>query len=91
MSRDYKYMKEDKYLTECASCGSVAPLSNFPVGNCNKVEDRYICELCASSFIGNATKYPTQYENVSLYQSIAQVGNVILDILTGRRDKDGTE
>ena len=87
---EYKYIKEEGYLTECESCGSVAPLANFPLGF-PESKDRLLCELCSSSFIGNATRYREQYENVSLYQVIAQVGNVILDKLTNRKEKEDEE
>jgi hypothetical protein len=74
---------EDGYEIGCASCFHDAPVDMFLRGFPQKKEE-YICELCASTFIGNATEYPDLHDNVSLFQSIAQVGNILLDKLTDR-------
>ena len=79
MSDKLKYMFDGEYIIECSSCGCEAPVIQS--------DERYLCQLCYGSFIGNATQYPRQYENVSLFVSIAQVGNMILDELTDRRLK----
>ena len=74
---------QEGYEIECASCGCDAPLDKFERGHPRKGE--YICEICANSYVGNATQYPKQYENVVLFQALAQVGNLILDKLTDRK------
>jgi hypothetical protein len=74
---------QEGYEVECASCGCDVPLDKFERGRPRKEE--YICEICAKSYVGNATEYPDQYENVVLFQALAQVGNLILDKLTDRK------
>lgn len=86
MIEEFNYKRDGKYLAECDSCGAIAPLSKFrrrKVGHIN--ENRDLCELCASSQIGTATDYLT--ENVDLFRAIAQVGNLILDKITKRREE----
>ena len=73
----YEVKHEGGYPVECDSCGSVAPTYTQKIHCPDRT--RELCEVCASSFIGNATRYPDQYVNVQLYQSLAQVANLILD------------
>ncbi len=76
---EYKYQKNEfGDIVGCDSCDSNVPVGLF--------ENRLLCELCACSFISNATKYPNQYDSVELYQAIAQVGNIILDAVTKRKE-----
>ena len=79
----FKYIIEDKYIRPCDSCHSKAPLIEADKDD-RHFEPRFLCQLCYASFIGNATKYRSQYDNVSLFVSIAQVGNIILDQTTNR-------
>ena len=81
---DYVYDGELEDVEYCDSCGHQAPLAEFG-GNPDE-ESRWLCELCACSYVGNATKYPNQYQDPSLYIAIAQIGNIILDRVT-ERDK----
>ena len=42
---------------------------------------RWMCNLCASTFAGNATEYPEQYhdgQDASILFAVCYVGNVIL-------------
>lgn len=73
----YQYVIDDGYVRECDSCQVEAPLHDFG--------DRKLCELCATSFVGNATQFQEHYQNVSLFIAIAQIGNIVLDHATGRR------
>lgn len=83
---DFKYMKEGEYNKVCYSCGWEAPLHFFEEKDeLSGRQSRYICECCATSFIGNATMYPQQHYNIALFQAIAQIGNLLLDKLTDRR------
>ena len=77
----FSYRLKDDYIGMCDSCGMEAPLIDC--------QERQLCELCYSSFIGTATQYQDrkEYEQVHLFVSIAQIGNVILDKLTDRRDE----
>jgi hypothetical protein len=81
---EFKYKMDGEYIIECDSCGMEAPISHFNANLPGKKE-RDLCELCAGSFIANATEYTQLYDNVALYQSIAMVGNILLDKLTDRR------
>jgi hypothetical protein len=86
MSIEFEYKKtEDQDIETCDSCASEAPLSLFKGNGLDNDSDRNLCELCANSFVGNATRYPKVHDNVPLFQTVAQVGNILLDKLTDRR------
>ena len=87
---DYKYIiSEYGDIQGCDSCTAEAPLAEFTSDN-PKLDKRikHICNLCAGSFVGNATEWPRQHDNVTLFQTIAQIGNLILDEITGRKPKE---
>ena len=83
-------MKTRYYKTEygdivtCDSCSSEAPLSEYNNSYGQAPPKRNLCDICACTFIGIASGYPQQYDNVSLFQSLAQMGNLLLDKLTPR-------
>lgn len=81
MARTYEYLIEGHWVRGCDSCGAKAPLGKF--GGRGKRE-RCLCKLCAESFVGNATKHSDRYDDVNLFKVVAQIGNLILDEITGR-------
>jgi hypothetical protein len=89
MSTEYKYKKLNGDWLECDSCSSLAPLATFEQRDhrTGQNETRHLCEVCASSYIANAVQYPSQYENVALYQALGRCTNIILDAVTKRRPK----
>lgn len=84
---EFKYRKtEGGDIEDCDSCQMPAPVAESEYSSSGRRgQKRLICEICACSFIGNATDFLAQTNNVSLFQSIAQVGNMLLDKLTDRR------
>lgn len=86
---DYQY----KYcpggdVRVCDTCSSTAPLRTFQVhaaGRGLETEDQEMCEVCASTPIANAVHYTGQFDNVPLFQALAQCTNMILDAVTGRK------
>jgi hypothetical protein len=87
----YKYIVEDGYVCECESCGATAPLFFFDTVPLHP--GRYLCEICASTFAGNMTQYPDQYDHsaVTLAQIVAHTGNLILDKIEGRTPPEEKE
>lgn len=86
----YEYHKIDGEIETCHTCGSMAPTHKF--GGVHREglpgitgEDQYLCEFCASTRIGDAVNYPSQYPDHVLFQALAEVANLLLDKLTDRR------
>lgn len=70
---------------ECDCCSYPGRLYLFrdtPVER-GGTEDLWLCEVCDGTHLAIARKYPSQCPDVSLYQSIAQLGNIILDEIRG--------
>jgi hypothetical protein len=97
MNYTYRFI-EEKHMGdsipvphECQSCGSVAPLADFKI-NASDATMRQVakelCEICASTFIGNVTNYDRVYtvQEKTVCICVAQVANLLLDKLTCRRD-----
>lgn len=84
MSIKYKYEVKDGDIEECDSCGSEAPLLEFPTGP-PKREIRKLCKICASTFVGNKTEYRRGEQIGEIAIIIAQIANLLLDELTDRR------
>jgi hypothetical protein len=83
---DYKYIEDECYVLGCSSCGCVAPLCQTKYQSIRRQnEDRFLCQICANSEVGNATDF--YHEDVNLYRAMAQVGNTVVDMLTDRRNK----
>lgn len=82
----FKYMFEEgdkNYPMECASCGCVAPLTKTKRRSSRAKEPEWcLCEICSGSFVGNASDYHEL--NRDILQTMAQIGNIILDKLTDR-------
>ena len=73
-------MKNDKQ--QCDSCQAefkLGELEDFSSSYPHWDDQLMLCELCKSTFAGNATVYPSQYEqNGKIVQAICFVGNKIL-------------
>lgn len=87
---EYKYMKEDPdydYIKECDCCQSEVPLREFDVQHHKKEQlgdKKFLCKICAETFIGNSYTYPQQYDRKTM-QAMAQVGNILLDSIEQRK------
>jgi hypothetical protein len=69
---------EDEIM--CDSCGFENPVhgvKSFKSSPMHQEEIRNLCEICANSFVGNATEHRNQYENVALFEVVAVIGNII--------------
>ena len=82
---------EHDEIEMCNSCCAEVPViktknmnSTLPY---NEREDIYFCEICSTTFVGNAFCYPRQY-NQSLYATIAAVGNIIRRDIGAFKDKE---
>jgi hypothetical protein len=84
MTIEYRYLKRDGDILTCNSCACEAPLAHFDGGAGRRARD--LCEVCASTFIGNMTQYATLYSTEQRDQAViqAQVANLMLDKLTPR-------
>jgi len=49
-------------------------------------KDITFCEVCASTLLSISHKYPDQCSDPKLHQSIAYIGNMILDAIENRSD-----
>ena len=72
----------------CKCCGyefeTIESLSMYRLPglrNPNNDQWQALCNICASTFIGNAHNYPSQYENEWLGKALAYVANEILQTL----------
>jgi hypothetical protein len=78
---------------ECFSCGfETDALKSYRRYD---RDDAWLCALCASTMAGRAQKYPDQFPNRDVLQTICYVGNVILEALrrapeTGAASADKT-
>jgi hypothetical protein len=74
-------MQEAKENPEiCASCSyETKRLKFYKGGGGGFYPDRWLCEICATTYIGNKTVPKSPDENKDLYIVIAQVGNMILE------------
>jgi len=78
---------EDEII--CDSCRFKNPVNgveSFKSSPMRKPPSRNLCEICANSFVGNATEYRNQYENVALFQVVAVIGNILRKDIGERND-----
>lgn len=81
----YEYVRnEDGALRECDSCHYPARLSLFKGMHTDyphePTKDVHLCEVCASTFISNATVcFPSQHSEHDLYKSLGWIANKLLD------------
>jgi hypothetical protein len=79
---------DDQEPLECDSCGQPVPVAAFWRGYGGKRTDsKYLCELCASSLAGNTVDHPAQYPDAVVMQTVAAVGNLVLQRLEARFDQ----
>ncbi len=72
---------EDGNTVECDNCGYAAPVRTF---NTIPGRPRTYCEICAKSFLSDATTFPQDCPDTKLYKSIGAVANLILHKITGK-------
>lgn len=87
----FRYQYEDEELIHCHCCNFPAPLALFmrhrerlaPL----EKENQWLCEICATTVIGDITNYPSQCgaDGMRLYTSIAWIGNYIVHELRKKR------
>lgn len=88
MSKYHYKRYPDGDVRGCDTCNSIAPLRTFQVSAAGRglaTEDQELCEVCACTPIANAVHYTGQFDNVPLFQALAQCTNMILDAVTGRK------
>jgi hypothetical protein len=83
---EYKYEVVDGDTKECDCCGHEAPVAEFDKGPPHR-EKYKLCLICSSSIISRIaeSKGHQDREQATILRAIAQVGNIILDELTGRK------
>lgn len=62
----------------CCYPGRLKLFKDTPVEGMNK-RDLWLCEVCSSTFLSKARKYPQQCSDIDLYKSIAMLGNMLLE------------
>lgn len=78
----------------CDSCQYPGRLAMFPKTMVSKelhgaaYKDMWLCEVCAKTHLSVAAKFPRQCSDPRLYQSIAQLGNLLLDAIRGELDNE---
>ena len=79
-----------KEVSECYNCGYETETENYTLDHSevirhNLPEEIRLCDVCANTHLGNATRYPLVCPDVKLYTSIAYIANMILTAI--REDK----
>ena len=80
MSNVRGWRKGDEAPHLCESCNASSLTAPFKPPAMTKYEDgeALLCELCASTFIGNAFFYPNQYDS-TIYKTMAQIAHWLND------------
>lgn len=90
MDIDFSYRTtEDGDPLECENCRCRSKVSMFD--NTSTEEGRrdiWLCEVCSSSGLSLALTYPEQCSDITLYRSISQIANLLLDEIRGERHPD---
>ena len=84
MSEYQKLTDEDGEPIECDCCQYPAPVSLFKntlteYSNMIVGEDKYFCEICASTFLSSSVTYPSQCNDPKLHQSIGWIANFLAE------------
>jgi predicted Zn-ribbon and HTH transcriptional regulator len=66
---------------ECESCGYETERLTLYDSHNGDNPLAWLCEVCASTYAGNAYHYPRQYENRHIMQQISYCTNLILDTM----------
>jgi hypothetical protein len=85
-------MTEDDDQNMCDGCGFTgAPLEDYPSQRLDveATEDRHLCALCASTYVGNAIDFPGQYPDMRAMQAVVYCANVLLQRLDAIERKLG--
>ncbi len=83
-----KRKTEDGDDMECDCCDYPGRLSSFPHTPIEggRQTSLWLCEVCSGTHLAIAKKYPSQCPDPTLYISIAQLGNILLDAIRGEYD-----
>lgn len=69
---------------ECDCCHYPGRVSMFKDTMCaSGTFDLVLCEVCSQSYLSVALKYPLQCPDTKLYQSVAVLGNMLLEAIRG--------
>lgn len=75
---DYKFNRNEYGdILGCGSCQSEVPTSVYKRPPPNSDDTVLLCEICATSFIGNHYLYEHNRDAFKITQTIAQIGNII--------------
>ena len=79
-------MSNEKEKPEgCDSCGWETVELTFYISHGATIPEAWLCEVCESTFAGNAYHYPRQYQNKEIMRMISYTTNMILaEIRKGR-------
>ena len=77
-------------VSECYNCGYETETEEYTSDYGEAIRHNFpevirLCDVCANTHLGNATRYPRVCPDVKLYTSIAYIANMILDAI--RKDK----
>ena len=78
-----KFREDDpEELTECDGCRYRGlPLKTYQRSKISGRGPMELCELCASTFIGNSLEYPEQYDDKDAMQLVGYCTNLIMEKL----------
>lgn len=77
-----KRTDDDGHAVECDCCHYEGRVADFPQTLCGSGRrDLVLCEVCATTYLSIATKYPNQCSDPQLYKSIAVLGNMLLEAI----------
>lgn len=72
----------DGEAVECDCCQYEGRVADFPKTLCaSGLRDLVLCEVCATTYLSIAEKYPNQCSDPQLYKSIAVLGNMLLEAI----------
>jgi ribosomal protein L37AE/L43A len=69
----------------CDSCGYKTRHLHVATQALKRNDRVWLCDLCFSTYAGNATLYPAQYENGNVLRHICFVSNAILDAIREKK------
>ena len=69
----------------CDSCGYRTRHLHKHEAPFTKLSPVWVCDLCFTTFAGNAALYPEQYPQGGVLQHVCFVGNVILDAIREKK------
>lgn len=78
-------------VTQCDACKfeGIPVKAYTDTGVDNKPQTLMLCEVCASTLIGTAARYPALYPDLKFYRTIGWIANKILTEMRVLRDEPG--